>query len=212
MIGKESRNSSTIRIKSTNLDFYSDCYGQAGCRQLAANPHNSQADHLCTNRNFFDSSVRCNPNSRGRVCSLFPNCGFGFDAYDAFSLELKDICLGGSLRQVGLQKPGSGSGGLAAHNSQPLAVCRRIACAVRTTAARSARGERRLPTQRRSCTIRAMNVCFRQYRSVSFGPEPTGSRNSATDPVSDVRLRSATTWKRPFGQGFGTAGIGTPRN
>jgi hypothetical protein len=31
-----------------------------------------------------------------------------------------------------------------------------------------------------------MNVCFGQYRSVSFRPDPTRSRNSAIDPIFAV--------------------------
>ncbi len=57
---------------------------------------------MCTNRVSIEISDICVPNSRGRVCSLFLNGGFGFSASDAFSLALLDICPEGSLRQVGL--------------------------------------------------------------------------------------------------------------
>lgn len=59
---------------------------------------------MCTNNIFLDTSVRCIPNSRGTVCSLFPNCGFGFDDSDAYCLAVLNDPSERSLRQAGMWK------------------------------------------------------------------------------------------------------------
>jgi hypothetical protein len=109
-----------IRKRPTNFDLFSAYYSQASCPPLAVNPHNSLADHLCTGRASIDTSMRCYPNSRGRVCALFLNYGFGFDASDAFSMELKDICPERSLRQAGLQNLDRVLAILTAHNMSAI--------------------------------------------------------------------------------------------
>lgn len=151
------------------------------CQQLAANPHNSQADHLCTNRISFYTSVRCSPNSRGRVCSLFPNCGFGFNASDVFCSELLDIRPGRSLRQAGMK-----------NRDRVLAVERHAKCRSLASCRMECLGEqgRKVPVQsasrrrqlstnsRRSGTVLRASACADTGHSELIEPFGRGRQQS----------------------------------